>query len=205
MESTVTVGERAYRVTHPASADALIDEEDFDRNERLPYWADLWPSAIALARHLAGRDLSGKRVVELGCGLGLPSITVLDRGAEVIATDHYESALAFAVHNARANTGREPRTVPLDWRHPELDGLGTFDLVLGADVLYEALNGLALVDLVPRLLAPGGEVVFADPNRDTAVVFLDGMEKSGYRVSSEKTAVEQGGKEVGVMLHRLRF
>lgn len=91
----------------------------------------------------------------------------------------------------------------LDWRHPDLDGLGAFDLVVGADVLYEALNGLALAELVPRLLAPGGEVVFADPNRNTAIVFLDGMEEHGFRVATESAAVEQDGKEVEVSLHRL--
>lgn len=141
--------------------------------------------------------------MELGCGLGLPTITALDRGAEVVATDHYASALDFAAHNARANTGRGPRTALLDWRHPGLDGLGRFDVVLGADVLYEALSGLALAELVPRLLAPGGEVVFADPNRNTAPVFLDEMWEHGFRVSSEGTTVEQGGREIGVLLHTL--
>lgn len=198
------VGDHTYRVIHPASADALIDEGEFDRDERLPYWADLWPSAIALARHLAGRDLSNKRVIELGCGLGLPTTAALDAGAEVVATDHYEPALEFAAHNAKVNTRHAPRTALLDWREPELDGLGAFDLVVGADVLYEALSGLALAELVPRLLASGGEVVFADPNRNTAPVFLDGMEESGFRVSTGSATVEQAGKDVGVLLHRLR-
>lgn len=164
----------------------------------------MWPSAIALARRLADLDLSGKRVIELGCGLGLPTITALDGGAEVLATDHYAAALDFAAHNARANAGREPRTALLDWRNPEADGLGTFDLVVGADVLYEALSGLALVELVPRLLASGGEVLFSDPDRNTAPVFLDGMEERGFRVSTRSATVEQAGKDVKVLLHRLR-
>ena len=121
-ESEVRVGEDLYRIVHPAVADALIDEEDFDRNERLPYWADLWPSAIALARRLANLDLTGKSVVELGCGLGLPSITALSRGASVLATDHYHETLDFAAYNTLSNL--EPRlarnleTMQLDWRTP---------------------------------------------------------------------------------------
>lgn len=203
-EATVKVGDLDYRITHPAAADALIDEEEFEHDERLPYWADLWPSAIALARWLSGRNLRGKRVLELGCGVGLPSVVSLLRGAEVVVSDQYAAAMDFAVFNARSNKGREPDTFLLDWRRPELDGLGRFDLVIAADVLYEALSGLALAELVPQLLSPGGEAVFADPNRNTAPVFLDGMEEHGFRVATENLSLEQGGKNVEIRLHRLR-
>ena len=142
-------------MVHPDSADALIDEEEFDLDERLPYWAVIWPSAIALARCISKRDLSGKRVIELGCGVGLPSVLALNRGAEVTATDHYTVALEFARHNAKANTGRELETAHLDWHSPTGNGLGKFDLVLAADVLYEERNVPALAALVPDLLAPG--------------------------------------------------
>lgn len=197
------VGERAYRLTCPLSAEALIDEADFERDERLPYWADLWPSAVALARHVAGRDLSGKRVIELGCGLGLPAVVALDRGAEVVATDHYGAALDFAAHNARANTGRELRTALLDWHAPKLESLGAFDLVLAADVLYEPRNVGALVGLVPELLAPEGEAVFADPRRKDAPEFLEQVRERDLRGSTEKVLVEDDGREVGILLHRL--
>ncbi|HET7479878.1 MAG TPA: 50S ribosomal protein L11 methyltransferase [Rubrobacteraceae bacterium] len=202
--STVEVGGGNYRITHPAAADALIDEAEFDHDERLPYWADLWPSAIALARSIADQNLAGRRVIELGCGLGLPSVAALARGAEVLATDHYAATLDFAAHNARTNVGRDLRTALLDWRSPEIESLGVFDLVIGADVLYEALSGLALAELVPRLLSPRGEAVFADPNRNTAPVFLDEMEEQGFRTTTEIVSVEQGGRGVEIGLHRLR-
>ena len=142
VETLVEVGDATYRMAHPAAADALIDEEDFARDERLPYWAELWPSAVALARRLSGEDLAGKRVVELGCGIGLPSVTALARGARVTATDHYQAALDFARYNARTNLGNlEPRTRLLDWYAPETDGLEeAFDFVFAADVLYESRN-----------------------------------------------------------------
>jgi predicted nicotinamide N-methyase len=191
-------------VTHPASADALIDEDDFDRNERLPYWAELWPSAISLARHLCERDLAGTRAIELGCGVGLPTIAALIRGARVLATDHYEAALDFTAHNARANLGQEPETDLLDWRTPDIERLGTFDLVLGADVLYERPNAVALADLVPRLLAPEGEAILADPRRDDAPAFLRMMEEEGFGTHTQDTTVNHDGREVRVLLYRLR-
>jgi predicted nicotinamide N-methyase len=186
------------------SADDLIDEEDFDRDERLPYWAELWPSALALARHLSTRDLIGARAIELGCGVGLPTIIALARGAEVLATDHYEAALDFTAHNARTNLGLEPEISILDWREPDIRGMGTFDLVLAADVLYERKNAAALADLVPKLLAPGGEAISADPRRDEAPVFFEAMEELGFKDMTEDVTVEQATRKVKVLLHRMQ-
>lgn len=198
------MGGGTYRVVHPVSVDDLLVEEDFEHDERLPYWAELWPSAISLARCLSRQDLSGKRAVELGCGVGLPTVVALDRGAQVLATDHNEAALDFVAHNARANLGREPGTALLDWFSPELDGLPLFDLVFAADVLYERRNAPALAELIPKLLAPGGEALFADPRRPPAPSFLETMRAQGFRVSTQGSTVDQGGREVRVLLHRLR-
>jgi predicted nicotinamide N-methyase len=203
-ESVVEVGGESYHVLHPTSADALIDEGDFECDERLPYWAELWPSAIALARYLSCEDLSGRRAIELGCGVGLPTVVALAHGAEVLATDHYEAALDFTVHNARTNLVRTPRTALLDWHAPEAERLGTFDLVLAADVLYEQRSVLALADLVPGLLAPGGEAIFADPWRKDAPLFLELMQERGFENAMENMRVEQGEREVKVLVHQLR-
>ena len=203
-DSKVEVGDATYRIVHPASVDDLLDEEDFEHDERIPYWAELWPSAVALARGLSRRDLAGKRAVELGCGVGLPAVAALDRGAQVLATDHNEAALDFVVHNARANLGREPTTAMLDWFSPELGRLGTFDLVFAADVLYERRNAGAIADLVPRLLTPGGEALVADPRRPPAPSFLELMERGGFRASSGSVEVERGGISVRVLIHRFR-
>src|SRR5215213_10617274 len=203
-ESTVEVGPLTYRLAHPVSADDLIDEEDFDRDERLPYWAELWPSALALSRHLWTRDLIAIRAIELGCGVGLPTIVALARGATVLATDHYEAALDFTAHNAGANLDRAPDTALLDWRTPKVEGLGPFDLVLAADVLYERKNAAALAGLVPKLLAPGGEGIFADPRRDEAPVFFGAMKEQGYKDATEEITIEQPARGVKVLLYRLR-
>lgn len=136
--------------------------------------------------------------------MGLSTIIALARGAEVLATDHYEAALDFTIHNARANLEREPEVSVLDWREPDIRGLGVFDLVLAADVLYERKNAAALADLVPKLLAPGGEAIFADPRRDEAPVFLKAMAEQGFENTAEVSMVEQGTREVKVLLHRIR-
>lgn len=193
---------RIYRLVHPAVADALISEKEFDCDERLPYWAELWPSATALARALTREDLENKTAVELGCGVGLGTVAAMDRGARVLATDYYGAALDFTRHNARSNVGREPETALLDWRDP--DGPGAFDLVFAADVLYEESSARALARLVPELIAPGGEMLLADPGRRYEPLFRELMKKAGYAFDADKTTVETDKRVVTVVMYRIR-
>jgi predicted nicotinamide N-methyase len=134
----------------------------------------------------------------------LPAILALAQGAEVLATDHYEAALDFTTHNARTNLDLEPEVSILDWREPDIGGMGTFDLVLAADVLYERKNAAALAELVPRLLAPGGGAIFADPRRDEAPIFFRAMKEQGFDDGTEEITIEQSARDVKVLLHRLR-
>jgi predicted nicotinamide N-methyase len=100
--------------------------------------------------------------------------------------------------------GREPESALLDWHAPDTKRFGAFDLVIAADVLYERRNAPALADLVPELLAPGGEVVFADPRRRDAPAFLGAMQERGFENSTENVMVEQDDRRVKVLVHRLR-
>ena len=194
-----------YRLTHPSVADALIDEREFDEDDRLPYWAEIWPSAIALARRLSIENLKGRDAVELGCGVGLATVAAMGGGARVLATDYYEAALDFTRHNARTNVGNPPATSLLDWRAPGAGDHGPFDLVFAADVLYEEGSARALADLVPGLLKPGGEALFADPGRRWEPLFRELMGEAGFFFETEETTVEVEGQErdVTVLLHRV--
>jgi predicted nicotinamide N-methyase len=157
-------------ILRPPSADELIDEAAFDEEEFLPYWAELWPSGLALARHVASRDVHRLRVLELGCGLGLPALAAALRGAEVLATDWAEEAIELLRQNAERN-GVLLRVARVRWSEPEpLLRAAPWDLVLGADLLYEARNADQLAELLPRL---GGELVLAVPGRPYAKEFLE--------------------------------
>lgn len=166
----------------PESADALIDVSDFNLDERLPYWADLWPSARAIARYvLDNPPAASTRTIELGCGVALPSLALRSLGREVLATDYFPDALAFAQVNAERNALGPLPTELLNWRKP-LPELGRFGLVIAADVLYEIRNGEALASLLPELVAPGGRVWVADPGRMYAAAFRDRMAGEGWVV-----------------------
>src|SRR5919199_3627461 len=99
VEEVVAVHGRDVRLLRPRDSEALLDEAAFEREEFLPYWAELWPSALALARAVAARSIGGRRVVELGCGLGLPSIAAALQGARVLATDWSTAAVRMAAEN----------------------------------------------------------------------------------------------------------
>ena len=130
-----------------------------------PYWAHAWPSGLALADAIGGRSLDGARVLEIGCGLAIPSLVAARRGALVLATDGAPEAVAFAAHGFALN-GVVGELAVADWSEAEalLDG-GPWDLVLAADVLYLRENVEALLRVLPALLAPDGEALVADPRR----------------------------------------
>jgi predicted nicotinamide N-methyase len=170
VDEQIDLAGRQLSLLRPPSADALIDEDAFDEDEFLPYWAELWPSGLALARAVAALDVRGARVLELGAGLGLPSLAAALGGADVLATDWADDAVELLRLNAERN-GIALRAESVRWDEPEpLLREAPWSLVLGADLLYERRNADQLLDLLPRL---GGDVLLADPGRPFAKGFVD--------------------------------
>ena len=178
-------GTFAAELLLPANADALIDESEFNTDERLPYWADLWPAARALARHLLDAPShTATRALELGAGVALPSLVLRFLRVDVTASDYYDDALRFAQANAQRNGLAPLRTELLDWREPAAR-LGRFDLILAADVLYERRNVDALLDLLPQLLRDDGRVLIADPGRVHLAEFRERAESRRWAITEE--------------------
>jgi predicted nicotinamide N-methyase len=172
IEQVVDLGGTVLSILRPADAEALLDEEAFAHEEFLPYWAELWPSGVALAQEVSERAVEGLRVAELGSGLGLPSLAAAIGGARVVATDWSPDAIALLRRNAHRN-GAELELLVCSWDDASpLVERGPFDLVLAADVLYERRNVDQLLALLPCLVADG-EVLLADPGRPHLTTFLD--------------------------------
>jgi predicted nicotinamide N-methyase len=177
-------------VVRPRDSDELLAEEAFDQEELLPYWAELWPSSVALARAIGSRALRGARTLELGCGLGLASIAAARAGGRVLATDWSAEAIRFTTDNAARNDVRLDTAV-VDWSSPEaLVAQGPWQLVLGSDVLYEGRNVDQMLDLLPRLVDRTGEVWIADPGRQTSMDFLERSERDWTRRTTEHDRIE---------------
>ncbi len=172
----------AIDVWRPPDMEALIDLTEFDRDERIPYWADVWESAIVLAEDLAVVDGRGLSLLELGCGLGLPSLIAARQGFRVVASDYELPALEGVAFNAAKNRLPPPQARVVDWRDPPAD-LGRFDRVLAADVLYERHHPAALAAVIDRAISDGGFALVADPGRAAAAHFPEACERIGLAVS----------------------
>jgi predicted nicotinamide N-methyase len=193
-----------------ANASELLDQliakgEDHEdvKDERIPYWADLWPSAIALGRYLVeNRAVTpGMTVTEMGCGLGLAGIVAGLLGAEVTLTDYLDEALLFARHNWSLNLDRPARFANMDWRQP--DSALAADLVLAADLAYEMRLAEHLPNAFRTLCRPGGVILISEPNRKMSKPFFDSLPGHGFFVSSSPWEGTFNGLRYRVTVYRV--
>jgi predicted nicotinamide N-methyase len=183
----------------PPDAEELISDESFEHEEFLPYWAELWASGVALAHDVAMRSLRGKRTLELGCGLALPSIAAARAGGRVLATDWSTDAVRATAANAERNDV-DLETLRCAWGEPdEIIERAPWQLVLASDVLYERRNVEQLLGLLPRLVDERGLVLLADPGRAHSQGFLERASEDGWVIRS--TASPRARR---VSIHRLR-
>jgi predicted nicotinamide N-methyase len=172
VELSFDLAGRRFNLLKPRSPDELIDEEAFDRDERLPYWADVWPSALCLAEQIARLSGAGQRLLELGCGVGFVCAVASAGGFEVLGTDYYAEALEFTQVNLARNDFPPAGLRLVDWRELS-DDLGTFDVVVAADVLYEKAYPALIASAIDRTLAADGLAFVADPGRRGAIAFQE--------------------------------
>ncbi len=202
---SVEIGEHTVELLHPASAEELIDEQDFARDERLPYWADIWPSALVLARHVIALRGSGDALLELGCGAGLVTTAAVLAGFRVTASDYYDDALRFARYNAWRNARVRVSTKNLDWRHLPPD-LPRFDVVVASDVLYERPYAALVADAIARTLAPHGTAHLTDPGRLALEEFLTRLRDRGLEPGEpERVAYEDGAIRQTIQRFAIRW
>jgi predicted nicotinamide N-methyase len=144
-----------------------------------PYWGKLWDSAIGLADYLADRDFSGTEVLDLGCGLGVTGAIVAARGGRVIMADHAPPTLDFARLNSWPWRERvEVRWV--DWRTSDLRH--SFDLIVGADIVYDRHDVPFLDRFWRNHLGSAGQVILSDPSRLMTLDLLPMLEASGWSI-----------------------
>jgi predicted nicotinamide N-methyase len=210
-QEEVNIGVRTFTMTVVRDPDVLLERvtpAQFAQDERLPYWAELWTSSLALARFcLEEIDFRGKRVLELGCGVGLVGLSAASGGAHVVMSDYEHDALLFSQYNALVNL--TPAVVRkrihfrhLDWRAPGL--MGQYDAVLGADILYErSLHG-PLLRVLDEALAPGGRVVLTDPERPMAREFVAAAHERDYSCDAQTSSWRRRGRVSTVTRYMLR-
>lgn len=165
------------------------DHEDV-KDERIPYWAELWPAALGMSHYLvqSGIVQPGLTVTELGCGLALPGIIAGLLGANVTLTDYLEEALLFARRNWSLNLPEEQlQTALLDWREPN-PALAA-DLLIASDITYEKRYFEYLPNAFITMCKPGGRIVVSDPNRHVAGAFFEDLPAKGFILEKHRYEV----------------
>jgi predicted nicotinamide N-methyase len=151
-----------------------------DNDLHLPYWAELWDSSIGVGHWLVQANLPPRRVLDLGCGMGLAGTVAAAMGHGVLLVDIETPALLFA----RLNTLSYPRRVRARQLNWQTDRLGDrFDLILGADVLYERAQWEYLEPFWREHLAPDGVVLLGEPGRGTGDLFGEWIARQGWTLN----------------------
>lgn len=175
------------RIALPENFEPLLDAAASDPEQNLPYWAEIWPSGIALADEILAHPemVRGLKVLEIGSGLGVTAIAALQAGAELTVADYSPESLSLCRFNTANNMGREPHTFQINWRDPSAElrrraGDG-FPVVLAADVLYEKRDIEPMFELIEWLVASDGLFWLAEPGRSVAERFHERVTDSGWQ------------------------
>jgi predicted nicotinamide N-methyase len=199
-----TVAGRTYDLLRPKSIEDLISEEDFALDERIPYWAECWPSSRVLAERVAREEGRKRRALELGCGIGLVSLAAARAGFHVLATDYFADALAFTLANAQRHGLRRVDTRLVDWRRLP-DDLGTFDVVAASDVLYEEPQAALIAATMAHTLAPTGLGLLSDPGRRSLDAWVSECDKRGMTATCvQRVAVVEQSLRATVSVFEIR-
>ncbi len=203
----------ALRIAQPKEFELLLDAAAGDPEQNLPYWAEIWPSGIALADEVIAHPelIREQRVLEIGSGIGVTASVALMKDSNLIVADYSADSLVLNCLNSLTNSGREPATMQINWREPSrelraLAGSG-FPVVLAADVLYEKRDIEPMLALVDWLVAPDGLFWLAEPGRNVAAQFVERIKELGW---TDETSFHAGpwpdprDFNVAVTVHRLR-
>ncbi|WP_418791195.1 class I SAM-dependent methyltransferase [Phosphitispora sp. TUW77] len=200
-ETVVMFNGKTFKINVVEDVDYLLDLVKTD--DDVPFWAVLWPAALGMAEYFWENTVfDGKRVLELGAGLGLVGIVAAAKGAEVVQTDFIPEALQLAKQNARINDINNIQYVLSDWRKFLLDE--QFDIIVGSDILYEPTLHPFLKDIFKNNLKPGGVIILADPGRGDAKRFIDILQNEGYHTYTVTKEVFETGRKINVSIYFMK-
>lgn len=176
-------------------------EKDTFAEDLCPYFGILWPASEALSQYLVSHPLlvQKKKVLELGCGLGLPSLVAANLEAEILATDYHPDVETYFHRNCRHSNLPKIPYQRFNWRD-SIEEIGKFDVVMGSDILYESKHPKEVASGLIRFLKTDGIILLADPGRNYLNVFLQAMEEAGFGFESESILIND--KEMKIYCFR---
>jgi len=205
---SLTIGDDVWRLRVLSDLQQFADPDG--RGERLgistAQWSlfgQLWPAGQLLAQAMQRLNLDGQRILEIGCGIGLASLVLQRRGADVVASDIHPLAEPFLAYNSALNELPSVHYRQLSWDVP-LPSLGQFDLIIGSDVLYERGHAELLIEVIERHAKQDTQLIFTDPGRGNSARFTRLLRARGYELHETLSPLEGGATHVGRLLHYRR-
>lgn len=199
------VGNQQYKIYKIKNIDHVLDqvlESASNPDENMPYWAEIWPSSIALSQYIAkSGGLIDKEILELGCGVGLPGLVANAEGAKVTLSDFQEDALRIVELNWIVNFGELPRTMILDWRTPPSNL--KFETVIASDVVYEQSLFKPVLNTLKNVLAEKGVIFLSEPNRSVAREFFSLLPAEGFQFEKTDEKVVNGERQLEISIYRI--
>lgn len=152
-----------------------------------PLFGVVWPSSVVLAHHMLDYQTSGKRILEVGCGMALSSLLLNKHNADITASDYHPEVDLFLQRNAKLNGDRAIAFERADWAGGE-DSLGLFDVIIGSDLLYEDVHIEQLANFMNNHAQPDCEIILVDPDRGRKAKLGLRMEALGFSSSHTRPA-----------------
>ena len=144
-----------------------------------PLFGVIWESERVLADLMATIDIKNKRILEVGCGIGLASLILNHRNADITATDYHPNTQEFLNNNTDLNKDSRIPFERIDWEN-RVSKMGKFDLIIGSDLLYESGHADQLSIFINTHAKLNTEIIIIDPGRPYRGLFKRRMCGLGY-------------------------
>lgn len=178
-----------------------MDEDDLDFTAaNVPLYGTIWPSAIALATFLKEEckdEIRGKKVLEIGCGLGLPGFMAAKLQGQVTSTDYHEEVEDLFNRNKELNQLTNINYASLDLRNEDGSRFSNFDFIIGSDILYEQNYYDDFIRFLNRASTTKTKIILSDPQRTHLENFVTKCKSEGFsieRCAKELPATEKSRK-----------
>ncbi|MBN1979972.1 MAG: class I SAM-dependent methyltransferase [Chitinivibrionales bacterium] len=203
IEFTIKTCAGSVSFIRPRDADEILNQlsdEEFEKDELMPYWAEHWPASEVMIQNLCSNNYLRKctSICELGCGLGTLSATIASLGLKSVATDISHRGCRFASENIKRYTDKD-LVVCCDWRHSPF--LQKFDCIVGCDILYEKRWIKPIVDFLRNTLVSKGKAVLCDPGRPYWNLFKTEVLSQGFVVEKIDTILASNNMTIVEILH----
>jgi predicted nicotinamide N-methyase len=193
----------------------LVEQElttKISLDDFIPYWTELWPSAVGLCHYLLDNVdvIFNKRVLEIGCGLGLPSLVAVKIGAQnVLATDLISDALSHVLLNSKLNQlSQNLDTKILDWRKSTIEVIMPFDIILAADIVYEERFVNDFINLIAAIndLGLKKSIIIAEPSRQVASFMIEKLRDiKNLHIDTKQFDIDSKGSHFKINVHHIQF